>query len=110
MHIIDLIEPDDEEEWRDWEDFHFHQADVRVWNEMYDIFEKIGPIDFAFANAGSGGLEDDLLDDRFDASGRLCEPSFREIDTNVRGVLNTGESFQVPGNMISLRCEHGNNY
>lgn len=88
VHIIDLVEPD-EEDWQDWPRFHVHKADVRNWIQLSDVFTEIDLVDYVFVNAGLGMLDDDLLVDHLDETGRLREPKFLEVDTNIRGVFNT---------------------
>lgn len=91
MHIIDITDPEDED-WEDKPRLHVHKADVRVWVELSDAFATIDVLDYVFVNAGLGALDDDLLVDHLDASGRLKEPRFLEVDTNIRGVFNTSRS------------------
>lgn len=55
------------------------------------MFTEIDVIDYVFANAGLGGLDDDLLVEHTDETGRLLEPKFGEVDTNIRGVFNTSK-------------------
>ncbi|KAK7730364.1 hypothetical protein SLS53_009064 [Cytospora paraplurivora] len=88
VHIMDIADPD-EEDWEDWPRLHVHKVDVRVWIDLSDAFAKIDVVDYVFANAGLGGLDDDLLVDNLDKTGRLKEPKYLELDTNIRGVFNT---------------------
>lgn len=88
VHIIDLLDPD-EEDWQDWPRLHVHKADVRNWVQLSDVFAEIDLVDYVFVNAGLGMLDDDLLVDHLDETGRLQEPKFLEVDTNIRGVFNT---------------------
>lgn len=98
VHAIDLVDPEDED-WQDWPRFHVHKADVRQWIELSDAFEGIDLVDYVFVNAGQGMLDDDLLVDHVDATGRLKEPKFFEVDTNIRGVFNTSK-FNVLHNAL----------
>lgn len=91
VHIIDLVEPDEEEPWKEWPNFHLHKADTRDWIQLSDAFTEIDVMNYVFANAGLGGLDDDLLVDQTDDTGRLMEPKFLEVETNIRGVCNTSE-------------------
>lgn len=90
VHVIDLVDPDDED-WQAWPRFHVHKADVRQWIELSDAFAAVDLVDYVFVNAGLGMLDDDLLVDHVDATGRLKEPKFLELDTNIRGVFNTSK-------------------
>lgn len=91
VHVIDLTEPDDDESWQDWPRFHVHKADTRNWLELSDAFTTIDVMDYVFANAGLGALTDDLMVDHVDDDGRLVEPKYIQVDTNIRGVCHTSE-------------------
>jgi NAD(P)-dependent dehydrogenase (short-subunit alcohol dehydrogenase family) len=101
VHIIDLVEPD-EEDWQDWPRFHVHKADVRNWIQLSDVFTEIDLVDYVFVNAGLGMLDDDLLVDHLDETGRLREPKFLEVDTNIRGVFNTSR-FDILPLLLNVR-------
>ena len=88
VHIIDLTDPEDDD-WEARPRLHVHKADVRSWVELSDVFATIDVVDYVFVNAGLGALDDDLLVDHLDATGRLKEPKFLEVDTNIRGVFST---------------------
>lgn len=90
VHIMDVADPD-EEDWEDWPRLHVHKVDVRVWVDLSDAFARIDVVDYVFANAGLGGLDDDLLVDHLDKTGSLKEPKYLEMDTNIRGVFNTSK-------------------
>ncbi|KUI68343.1 Oxidoreductase UcpA [Cytospora mali] len=88
VHIIDLADPDDDD-LQDWPRCHVHKADVRDWIQLSDAFAAVDLVDYCFVNAGLGGLDDELLVNHLDSDGRLKEPKFLELDTNIRGVLST---------------------
>ena len=51
------------------------------------MFDAVGPVDFAFANAGVSE-ETNYFADVLDAEGELQEATFSVLDVNLRGVLN----------------------
>lgn len=96
VHVIDLENPNEEKSttatnWQEWSNFHVHMADVRDWEPLQTIFNKIGHVDYVFANAGvteSDGLLNFLgKDTRSD--GKILEPMYGGLDVNIRGVFNT---------------------
>ncbi|CAN8106152.1 unnamed protein product [Discula destructiva] len=91
VHIFDLTEPEEDEDWMDWPKFHVHRADIRDWRQLSDAFSKVDLVDFVFANAGLAlvATGDAFVAETLDDQGRLQEPSYIELDTNLRGVLNT---------------------
>lgn len=72
--------------------FKFIKTDVTRWEELLALFNKTkelyGCIDHVFANAGIGPRAD-YLSSQLDQNGNLMEPSSQNLDTNLRGVINT---------------------
>lgn len=66
---------------------HFHHCDITNWSALRNIFNDVGHVDFAFANAGTSE-ETDYFADTLDGDGLLEEPTYRVLDVNLRGVLN----------------------
>lgn len=71
----------------------FQKTNVTSWTELTGLFSLAyrthnGRIDHVFANAGIGESAH-YLDLQTDSLGNLVEPSFRTVDINLRGVLNT---------------------
>ncbi|KAF2183902.1 NAD(P)-binding protein, partial [Zopfia rhizophila CBS 207.26] len=64
----------------------FQKCDVRVWQEVVDLFnkafEQFNRVDIVCANAGITGKED-LMGDN------LNEPRWDVIDINLKGVMST---------------------
>ena len=54
---------------------------------MRAIFQEVGHIDYAFANAGVSE-ETNYFADQFDSDGLLVEPAYAVLDVNLRGVYN----------------------
>ncbi|KAH8817109.1 hypothetical protein F5884DRAFT_778452 [Xylogone sp. PMI_703] len=77
------------------ERLEFYAADVTSWSQLRATFthaaEKYGRIDFVFANAGIAQGAAELLDDQWDAEGKLIEPSTAIIDVNIVGVIYTAK-------------------
>jgi NAD(P)-dependent dehydrogenase (short-subunit alcohol dehydrogenase family) len=72
--------------------FEFVKTDVTRWEELLVLFNKTkelySRIDHVFANAGIGPRAD-YLSSRLDENGNLMEPSSQNLDTNLKGVINT---------------------
>ena len=82
MHILDLDEPTEPQP-----ELHFHRCNVASWEELRALFDSVGPVDYAFANAGVSE-ETNYFADTFDDQGNLLEPTYQVLDVNLRGVLN----------------------
>ncbi|PNP51009.1 hypothetical protein FNYG_15927 [Fusarium nygamai] len=71
---------------------HFVKTDVTKWEELLLLFNKAkeiyGRIDHVFANAGIGPCAD-YLSTQLDQAGNLMEPSSKNLDININGVINT---------------------
>ena len=71
---------------------NFIKTDVTRWEELLALFNKTkelyGCIDHVFANAGIGPRAD-YLSSQLDQNGNLMEPSSQNLDTNLKGVINT---------------------
>lgn len=80
VHIIDVNAPEE-----DIPNIHFHRCDITKWSELRAIFQEVGHIDYAFANAGVSE-ETNYFADQFDSDGLLVEPSYAVLDVNLRGV------------------------
>ncbi|RYP61516.1 hypothetical protein DL770_009770 [Monosporascus sp. CRB-9-2] len=87
VHILDINQPVAEELPSTLTGLHFHQCDVSSWVALRGVFETVGRVDFAFANAGVSE-ETDYFADTFDAEGKLEEAAYRVLDVNLSGVLN----------------------
>lgn len=89
MHILDLDEPTCNLDIGAGEGIiYFRRCDVTSWDELRDVFERVPSFEYVFANAGVSE-ERDYFADTVDDGGRLLEPSYAVLDTNVRAVLNT---------------------
>lgn len=88
VHILDINPPTpDELPAALTTAVHFHKCDVSSWVALRAVFEAVGRIDLAFANAGVSE-ETDYFADTFDAEGQLQEPAYGVLHVNLRGVLN----------------------
>jgi NAD(P)-dependent dehydrogenase (short-subunit alcohol dehydrogenase family) len=91
----------------------FHKCNIASWEELRSSFDKIGHVDYAFANAGVSE-EADYFADQLDAEGRLVEPTYRVLDVNVRGVYNLVKlawsrmrKDQTPGSIVITTSASG---
>jgi len=84
VHILDVNQPSPNELP---DGVRFHACDVSSWKSLKDVFDAVGPVDFAFANAGVSE-ETNYFADVLDAEGELQEATFSVLDVNLRGVLN----------------------
>lgn len=82
MHVLDLNLPE-----HDVPGVAFYQCNIARWEELRDAFDAVGPVDYAFANAGVSE-EADYFADQLDSEGKLVEPAYRVLDINVRAVYN----------------------
>lgn len=82
VHIIDVNPPEE-----DVSNIRFHKCDITKWSELRAIFQEVGHIDYAFANAGVSE-ETNYFADQFDSDGLLVEPTYAVLDVNLRGVYN----------------------
>lgn len=82
VHVLDLNLPE-----QDVPGVRFHKCNVARWEELRDAFDVVGPVDYAFANAGVSE-EADYFADQLDGDGKLVEPAYRVLDINVRAVYN----------------------
>ncbi|KAF6809468.1 short chain dehydrogenase reductase family [Colletotrichum plurivorum] len=82
VHLIDLNPPE-----TDVKGVQFHHCDITNWAELRSVFNAVGSINFAFANAGTSE-ETDYFADKLEEDGLLAEPTYRVLDVNLRGVLN----------------------
>lgn len=92
VHNVDVKKPGpDDDDWEDWENYHIHLADVKIWEQLRGAFEAAGVPDFVFANAGGpvGGEDDTFFEDIRDETGRLVEPKYDFMAVNTRGTLAT---------------------
>lgn len=87
VHVVDRNEPI-EAGWQGWSGLHYHKCDVTKFIEQRDVFDAIGPIHMAFANAGVAETVN-FFADSFDAEGKLQQPDSLLLDVNVTGVLYT---------------------
>ncbi|KAI0113599.1 short chain dehydrogenase reductase [Nemania sp. FL0031] len=85
VHIIDLDEPLDPPPTKIG--MHFHRCDVTNWEQLRAVFDTIGRVDYAFANAGALD-ETDYFADTFDSNAKLQEPAQGVFDINFRAVVN----------------------
>lgn len=85
VHILDLEAPLELSQGQ--ENVYYHQCDVIVWGNLRAVFNEIGRIDYAFANAGASE-EADYFADTLDHTGELQEPAYHVIDLNFRAVAN----------------------
>lgn len=71
----------------------FVRCDVTRWEDQLALFDaavaRHGVVDIVVANAGIGLREDFFVDDVDADTGRLRAPSWRAIDVNLKGVLNS---------------------
>ncbi|PVH93070.1 short chain dehydrogenase reductase [Periconia macrospinosa] len=84
VHILDVNQPSPNELP---DGVRFHAFDVSSWKSLKDVFDAVGPIDFAFANAGVSE-ETNYFADVLDAEGELQEATFSVLGVNLRGVLH----------------------
>ena len=82
VHVLDLNLPS-----KDVPGVQFYKCNVAHWEELRDVFDTVGPVDYAFANAGVSE-EVDYFADELDSHGKLVEPTYRVLDINVRAVYN----------------------
>ncbi|KAL3474769.1 short chain dehydrogenase reductase [Aspergillus californicus] len=82
VHVLDLHKPKE-----DLKNVHFHSCDVTRWEALRLIFDRIGQIDYAFANAGITETSDFFADHQ-DNEGNLLEPKYEVFDVNIRAVFN----------------------
>ncbi|ROW15366.1 hypothetical protein VPNG_02263 [Cytospora leucostoma] len=87
VHILDINKPDESELSPEVTDVHFHKCDAASWGELRAVFESVGRVDFAFANAAVTE-ERDYFADTFTPEGELEEPSYGVLHVNLRAVLN----------------------
>ena len=67
----------------------FRRCDVTSWDAMRDVFDEVGQVHLAFANAGiCDKSPEGYYDDIFDANGNLLEPEYGIMDINLKAVLN----------------------
>lgn len=66
----------------------FRKCNVSCWAELRDAFLAVPNFEFVFANAGVSEVCD-YFADTFDDAGRLLEPSYSVLDTNLTAVMNT---------------------
>jgi NAD(P)-dependent dehydrogenase (short-subunit alcohol dehydrogenase family) len=91
VHVLDLnpIEESDNAniapEIRD--SIKYTYCDITKWASLRDVFETVGHVDIAIANAGVTE-EKDYFADSFDADGKLEEPGYAVVEVNYRSVLN----------------------
>lgn len=105
VHVIDRNEPI-EAGWQGWSDLHYHKCDVTKFIEQRAVFDTIGPVHIAFANAGVAETVN-FFADSFDAEGKLQQPDSLVLDVNVTGVLYTVKlawssmrRHQIPGSIV----------
>lgn len=89
VYILDIHEPDNESILAGPELIRFRKCDVSSWAELRDIFEEVQKFDYVFANAGIVEEKCNYFADTFDADSKLQEPTYRELDVNLRAVINT---------------------
>lgn len=69
----------------------FQKCDVSIWDDVLKVFEetyaRFGIIHTVLSNAGI--TSEDLLDDKFDADGRLEPPNLKSLQVNLVGQLYT---------------------
>lgn len=65
----------------------YQRCDISKWTELRAAFFAAGPIHIAVANAGQSE-DGSYLADSCDQDGKLLEPTYDLIDTNIRGTLN----------------------
>lgn len=82
---------------------HFRKCNVASWDDLRDAFNELPSFEYVFANAGVSE-ECDYFTDALDASGRLAEPSYGVLDTNLRAVLNT---VKLGWSLMRQRHVHG---
>ncbi|KAI1132467.1 NAD(P)-binding protein [Nemania abortiva] len=93
VHILD-IKPQEESELRDgigarFPKLYYHQCDIASWTQLREVFDSVGAIDIAIANAGvSAEQHASYFDDKFDSDGHLVQPTWGVIDVNYRAVLD----------------------
>lgn len=79
-------------EGREHPSLTFQQTDVTKWSDQLALFKKAkelhGRIDHVFANAGISIRANYIATD-LDENGDLKEPSFKSLDVNLRGAINT---------------------
>jgi NAD(P)-dependent dehydrogenase (short-subunit alcohol dehydrogenase family) len=66
---------------------HYTQCNVCDWPRLRKIFDSVGHVDIAVANAGIS-QECDYFADTFGEDGELEEPGYKVLDVNFRAVLN----------------------
>jgi NAD(P)-dependent dehydrogenase (short-subunit alcohol dehydrogenase family) len=71
----------------------FVETDVAVWDSVLSLFETtlrhFNTLDAVYANAGVN-FADNLLEDEFDATtGRLKEPTLKNVQINLHGAFYT---------------------
>lgn len=83
----DMNPPKEEENLSD--SVVFVKTDVSSWESVLALFKAAGgEVDIVVANAGI--IESpNCFTDKFDENGELMEPSWRVIDVNLKGVINT---------------------
>lgn len=65
----------------------YTHCDITNWADLRGVFETVGHVDIAIANAGVSE-EKDYFADTFDADGKLEEPGYAVVEVNYRAVLN----------------------
>lgn len=89
VHILDIHEPTCNLDVQDGGGIiYFRKCNVGSWDELRDAFDSVPSFEYVFANAGVSE-ECDYFADTFDDTGRLLEPSYAVLDTNLRAVMNT---------------------
>ncbi|KAI0412443.1 NAD(P)-binding protein [Xylaria grammica] len=87
VHNLDRNEPI-EAGWQTWRNLRYHRCDVASFTSQRAVFDDIGPVHMAFANAGVFE-KTDFFSDVLDADGGLARPDSLLFDVNVKGVLYT---------------------
>ncbi|PGG97503.1 hypothetical protein AJ79_09173 [Helicocarpus griseus UAMH5409] len=90
VHVLDLnpIDPRDNSDAPEPSgNIKFTECDITSWDSLREVFETVGRVDIAVANAGVS-QEADYFADKFDAEGKLEEPKYAVLEVNYRAVLN----------------------
>ncbi len=84
VYVLDRQEP-----LETFPGLEFRRCDVTSWDALRDVFDEVGEVHLAFANAGiCDKSPEGFYDDVFDDNGNLQEPAYSIIDINLKAVLN----------------------